>query len=35
MSHRAVWGKIKEAEEALGQPLLDKSQGGGAGGTLP
>jgi molybdate transport system regulatory protein len=32
MSYRAVWGKIKVTEEALGQPLLVKSQGGSAGG---
>lgn len=36
MSYRAVWGKIKITEEALGKPLLVKSQGGsaGAGSTL-
>ena len=32
MSYRAVWGKIKVTEEALGKPLLVKSQGGNAGG---
>lgn len=32
MSYRAVWGKIKVTEEALGEPLLVKSQGGRAGG---
>lgn len=32
MSYRAVWGKIKVTEEALGKPLLVKSQGGAAGG---
>lgn len=32
MSYRAVWGKIKVTEEALGQPLLVKNQGGSAGG---
>lgn len=32
MSYRAVWGKIKVTEEALGKPLLSKSQGGHAGG---
>ncbi len=32
MSYRAVWGKIKVTEEALGKPLLVKSQGGRAGG---
>lgn len=32
MSYRAVWGKIKASEEALGKPLLVKSQGGKAGG---
>jgi molybdate transport system regulatory protein len=32
MSYRAVWGKIKVTEEALGKPLLIKSQGGSAGG---
>lgn len=32
MSYRAVWGKIKITEEALGKPLLVKSQGGSAGG---
>jgi molybdate transport system regulatory protein len=32
MSYRAVWGKIKVTEDALGQPLLVKSQGGSAGG---
>jgi molybdate transport system regulatory protein len=32
MSYRAVWGKIKVTEEALGRPLLVKSQGGSAGG---
>jgi len=32
MSYRAVWGKIKVTEEALGKPLLVKSQGGSAGG---
>lgn len=32
MSYRAVWGKIKVTEAALGKPLLVKSQGGGAGG---
>lgn len=32
MSYRAVWGKIKVTEEALGEPLLVKSQGGSAGG---
>ncbi len=32
MSYRAVWGKIKVTEEALGRPLLVKSQGGCAGG---
>jgi molybdate transport system regulatory protein len=32
MSYRAVWGKIKVTEDALGKPLLVKSQGGSAGG---
>ena len=32
MSYRAVWGKIKVTEEALGKPLLVKMQGGSAGG---
>jgi len=32
MSYRAVWGKIKVTEEALGKPLLVKSQGGSSGG---
>jgi molybdate transport system regulatory protein len=32
MSYRAVWGKIKVTEEALGRPLLVKSQGGNVGG---
>jgi molybdate transport system regulatory protein len=32
MSYRAVWGKIKVTEEALGKPLLIKNQGGSAGG---
>lgn len=32
MSYRAVWGKIKVTEEALGKPLLVKNQGGLAGG---
>jgi molybdate transport system regulatory protein len=32
MSYRAIWGKIKVTEEALGKPLLIKSQGGNAGG---
>lgn len=32
MSYRAVWGKIKVTEEALGKPLLVKNQGGAAGG---
>ncbi|BBO90644.1 winged helix-turn-helix domain-containing protein [Desulfosarcina ovata] len=32
MSYRAVWGKIKVTEEALGKPLLVKNQGGSAGG---
>ena len=32
MSYRAVWGKIKVTEEALGKPLLIKSQGGSFGG---
>jgi len=32
MSYRAVWGKIKVTEEALGKPLLIKSQGGSSGG---
>ena len=32
MSYRAVWGKIKVTEEALGKPLLVKIQGGSAGG---
>lgn len=32
MSYRAVWGKIKVTEDALGQPLLVKSQGGRTGG---
>ncbi len=32
MSYRAIWGKIKVTEEALGKPLLVKSQGGSAGG---
>jgi hypothetical protein len=27
MSYRAVWGKIKVTEDALGKPLLVKSQG--------
>lgn len=32
MSYRAVWGKIKVTEDALGKPLLVKNQGGSAGG---
>jgi molybdate transport system regulatory protein len=32
MSYRAIWGKIKTTEEALGQPLLVKCAGGSAGG---
>ncbi|MFO7712962.1 winged helix-turn-helix domain-containing protein [Desulfosarcina sp.] len=32
MSYRAVWGKIKVTEAALGRPLLVKSQGGSTGG---
>lgn len=32
MSYRAVWGKIKVTEEAIGKPLLVKNQGGRAGG---
>jgi molybdate transport system regulatory protein len=32
MSYRAVWGKIKVTEDALGKPLLVKSQGGSSGG---
>ena len=32
MSYRAIWGKIKVTEEALGRPLLEKQQGGVAGG---
>lgn len=32
MSYRAVWGKIKVTEQALGKPLLVKSQGGSTGG---
>lgn len=32
MSYRAIWGKIKTTEEALGQPLLVKNTGGSAGG---
>jgi molybdate transport system regulatory protein len=36
MSYRAVWGKIKAAEERLGQPILEKQTGGvrGGGSTL-
>jgi molybdate transport system regulatory protein len=32
MSYRALWGKIKTTEEALGQPLLIRNTGGTAGG---
>lgn len=32
MSYRAVWGKIKVTEEALGRPLLVRSKGGSSGG---
>jgi molybdate transport system regulatory protein len=32
MSYRALWGKIKVTEEALGKPLLVKKQGGSEGG---
>ncbi len=32
MSYRAVWGKIKVTEDAIGKPLLVKNQGGSAGG---
>ncbi len=32
MSYRAIWGKIKVTEEALGRPLLEKQQGGVSGG---
>lgn len=32
MSYRAVWGKIKVTEEAIGKPLLIKNHGGSAGG---
>ncbi|MBU0992513.1 MAG: LysR family transcriptional regulator [Proteobacteria bacterium] len=32
MGYRAIWGKIKTTEEALGQPLLVRNTGGAAGG---
>ena len=32
MSYRAVWGKLKDTEECLGQPLLVRQAGGAAGG---
>jgi molybdate transport system regulatory protein len=32
MSYRAVWGKIKDTEERLGQPLLVRQVGGASGG---
>lgn len=32
MSYRAVWGKLKDTEERLGQPLLVRQIGGASGG---
>ncbi len=32
MSYRAVWGKLKDTEDRLGQPLLIRQVGGSAGG---
>lgn len=32
MGYRAIWGKIKTTEDALGQPLLVRSTGGSSGG---
>ena len=32
MSYRAVWGKIRDTEERLGQPLLVRQVGGTSGG---
>ena len=32
MSYRAVWGKIKSAEQRLGGPLLTRQVGGASGG---
>lgn len=32
MSYRAVWGKLKDTEERMGQPLLVRQVGGATGG---
>ncbi len=32
MGYRAIWGKIKATEDALGEPLLSRSTGGAKGG---
>jgi len=32
MSYRAVWGKLKDTEDRLGQPLLVRQVGGASGG---
>lgn len=32
MSYRAMWGKLKDTEERLGQPLLVRQVGGASGG---
>lgn len=32
MGYRAIWGKIKETEERLGEPLLIRNVGGHSGG---
>ncbi|MCP3944336.1 MAG: LysR family transcriptional regulator [Desulfobacteraceae bacterium] len=32
MGYRAIWGKIKTTEEALGKPLLSRNTGGSKGG---
>jgi len=34
MSYRAVWGKIRTTEDALGQPLVTRRAGGSRGGGL-
>lgn len=34
MSYRAAWGKLKSSEEALGQPLVEKTGGNRSGYTL-
>lgn len=33
MSYRKAWGKIQDAEETLGYPLLNKQRGGKDGGN--